>query len=179
MSSRHPYLFYVDSIYNYFAGYDVCKYMHVYIDFSEHNLRPLATRIFVFPPIPSRPRSRQHQRATFLSATKTTSIPSDGTTYPASRQRPWELRFVLPDKCDPWWTWFTECTWQCVCVCVWPQYYKLFPYFSFGNIPLHFKQGAIPLVTGGWPTKRPVARAVNVPADSSWVLVCAAGMSKK
>ena len=67
----------------------------------------------------------------------------------------------------------------CVCVCVWPQYYKLFPYFSFGNIPLHFKQGAIPLVTGGWPTKRPVARAVNVPADSSWVLVCAAGMSKK
>ena len=61
-------------------------------------------------------------------------------------------------------------------VCVWPQYYKLFPYFSFGNIPLHFKQGAIPLVTGGWPTKRPVARAVNVPADSSWVL---AGMSKK
>ena len=62
------------------------------------------------------------------------------------------------------------------CVCV---YYKLFPYFSFGNIPLHFKQGAIPLVTGGWPTKRPVARAVNVPADSSWVLVCAAGMSKK
>ena len=40
-----------------------------------------------------------------------------------------------------------------VCVCVWPQYYKLFPYFSFGNIPLHFKQGAIPLVTGGWPTK--------------------------
>lgn len=90
--------------------------MHVYIDFSEHNLRPLATRIFVFPPIPSRPRSRQHQRATSVSATKTTSIPSDGATYPASRQRPWELRFVLPDKCDPWWTWFTECTWQCVCV---------------------------------------------------------------
>lgn len=27
MSSRHPYLFYVDSIYNYFAGYDVCKYI--------------------------------------------------------------------------------------------------------------------------------------------------------
>lgn len=94
----------------------MCEYMHVYIDFSEHNLRPLATRIFVFPPTPSRPRSRQHQRATSLSATKTTSIPSDGTTYPASRQRPWELRFVLPDKCDPWWTWFTECTWQCVCV---------------------------------------------------------------
>ena len=68
---------------------------------------------------------------------------------------------------------------MCVCVCVWPQYYKLFQFFSFGNIPLHFKQGAIPLVTGGWQTKRPVARAVNVPADSSWVLVRAAGMSKK
>ena len=66
----------------------------------------------------------------------------------------------------------------CVCVCVWPQYCKLL-YFNFVNLPLHFKQGAIPLVTGGWPTKRPVARAVNVPADSSWVLVCAAGMSKK
>ena len=63
-------------------------------------------------------------------------------------------------------------------VCVWPQYYKPL-YFNFVNLPLHFKQGAIPLVTGGWPTKRPVARAVNVPADSSWVLVCAAGMSKK
>ena len=65
-----------------------------------------------------------------------------------------------------------------LCVCVWPQYCKLL-YFNFVNLPLHFKQGAIPLVTGGWPTKRPVARAVNVPADSSWVLVCAAGMSKK
>ena len=92
--------------------------MHVYIDFSEHNLVPLAPCIVVFPPIPSRPRSRQHQRATSLSATKTTSIPSDGTTYPASRQRPRELRFVLPDKCDPWWTRFTECTWPGVCVCV-------------------------------------------------------------
>ena len=71
------------------------------------------------------------------------------------------------------------CVCVCVCVCVWPQYYKLFQYFNFVNIPLHFKQGAIPLVTGGWPTKRPVARAVNVPADSSWALVRAAGMSKK
>ena len=76
------------------------------------------------------------------------------------------------------------CVSVCVCVrvCVWPQYYKLVQYFNFFNFvnrPLHFKQGAIPLVTGGWPTKRPVARAVNVPADSFWVLVRAAGMSKK
>ena len=66
----------------------------------------------------------------------------------------------------------------CVCVCV-ATVLQTVIYFNFVNLPLHFKQGAIPLVTGGWPTKRPVARAVNVPADSSWVLVCAAGMSKK
>ena len=31
------------------------------------------------------------------------------------------------------------------------------------------KQGAIPIIIGGWPTKRPMMRAVNVPAGSSWV----------
>jgi hypothetical protein len=31
------------------------------------------------------------------------------------------------------------------------------------------KQGAIPLIIGGWPTKRPMMRAVNVPVGSSWV----------
>ena len=38
---------------------------------------------------------------------------------------------------------------------------------------------ANPLVTGDWPTKRPVTRAENVPADSSWVSEYAAGMSSK
>ena len=27
------------------------------------------------------------------------------------------------------------------------------------------KQGAIPLIIGGWPTKRPMMRAANVPAN--------------
>ena len=28
-----------------------------------------------------------------------------------------------------------------------------------------YKQGAIPLIIGGWPTKRPMMRAANVPAN--------------
>ena len=52
------------------------------------------------------------------------------------------------------------CFFQCVCVCA----------------PIYDEQGASPLATGDRPTKRPVARAVDVPADSSWV---SAGMPNK
>ena len=42
------------------------------------------------------------------------------------------------------------CEWVCVCV-------------FLGAVHV---QGAIPLTSGGWPPKRPLVRAVNVPAQT-------------
>ena len=65
-------------------------------------------------------------------------------------------------------------------VLVGPQYDKLYMLHVRGdNLSTRSsKQGAIPLITGGWPTKRPVIRAENVPADSSLLSECTAGMSR-
>ena len=66
-------------------------------------------------------------------------------------------------------------------LCVWTQYIQAVlskkPWESW-KVNSRGRD-ANPLVTGDWPTKRPVTRAENVPADSSWVLPCAAGMSNK
>ena len=48
---------------------------------------------------------------------------------------------------------------MCVCVRVRPPFPRE---YSVNNM-----QGAIPLVIGGWPTKRPMTRAENVPARAN------------
>ena len=51
------------------------------------------------------------------------------------------------------------CLHVCVCVRVRPPFPRE---YSVNNM-----QGAIPLVIGGWPTKRPMTRAENVPARAN------------
>ena len=51
--------------------------------------------------------------------------------------------------------------WHVLLKCVSHSVSKSFPMF-----PVHFiQQGAIPLRSGGWPSKRPLGRAANVPAE--------------
>ena len=71
------------------------------------------------------------------------------------------LKGLILKKCM--WKRVWACVCACVCVCVKPV--VSYGYFTI----IQLEQGAIPLIIGGWPTKRPMMRAANVPAGSSWV----------